>query len=57
MFMFQWPKLPEILMSMRDYKAIADCFTAPPTVRLQWNLSLRTHYLIRTRYDGAHSSI
>ena len=32
--MFQWPKIPEILMSIRDYKAIGDFFIKPPVVRL-----------------------
>ena len=32
MYMFQWPKLPEIMMSMSDYKFLGNCFTKPPEV-------------------------
>ena len=32
MFMFQWPKLPEIMFSMSDYKFLQDCFTKPREV-------------------------
>ena len=31
-FMFQWPKLPELALSMGDYSALTDCFTTPPMV-------------------------
>ena len=34
-FMFQWPKLPELALSLGDYKALEDSFKAPPMVRLK----------------------
>ena len=32
MFMFQVPKLPELLLGMRDYLSIQDCFTGKVVV-------------------------
>ena len=44
--MFQWPKIPEILMSIRDYKAIGDFFTKPPVVRcIRTSLCLMCMYV------------
>ena len=31
-FMFQWPKLPELMISLNDYAALGDSFMKPPTV-------------------------
>lgn len=31
-FMFQWPKLPELLFSMRDYKALEEMLCNQPKV-------------------------
>lgn len=39
-FMFQWPKLPELALSIGDYKTIQDSFTAPPMVRLPLQIIL-----------------
>ena len=33
-FMFQWPKLPELVFSVADYNVLKDNFTADPAVRL-----------------------
>ena len=33
-FMFQWPKLPELVFSVADYSVLKDNFTADPAVRL-----------------------
>ena len=54
MFMFQWPKLPELALSMRDFKSFEMSFIDEPKVNVtavSFNLALMLHeYTILLQY-------
>ena len=45
-FMFQWPKLPELVFRVGDYSALKDNFTADPAVSLLPLYSVHGYYYV-----------
>ena len=41
--MFQWPKLPELVLSVGDYSALKDNFTADPVVIINYDNEKLNH--------------